>query len=103
MHQMDRSMALTASNLDEFDTLINQICLLFSKFDRSFEPPLTIMEVYAVIPSYSQLSAAAKEIEGDKELDNIILGAIKILKTTIKQMVDLQPSLGSLLDRRLTK
>lgn len=86
-------MIITESILNEFDQLINQISLMFEKFDRTKEPPLTVMEVYAVIPTYAQLLHAGKEHSNDEELKNIILVGIKILKSTIKTMIEIQPDL----------
>jgi hypothetical protein len=86
-------MSSMTTAVKEFDELLERITALFKRFDRTIEPPKSITEVYVVLPTYSQLSAAAKNHPDDEELRKIIIGAIRILKTSIREIIEFQPGI----------
>lgn len=82
--------------LPEFEISHKRIVKLFAAIDRSVDPGVSIMEVEAILPVYALLIENAKNNNDDLELMVIIKEAIKILRSTINQMIELQPNLDDI-------
>lgn len=78
--------------IDDLKALVERAAKIYSVIDRSVRPNENIINVATILPVYAQMIDVAKS-NSDDALMSLMEEGIAILKETIEEIFEFQPSL----------